>query len=171
MQLMAIKKFVQYKHKGQLRKDGITPYVLHPIGVAQLLKEKGFSKTYQIVGLCHDLIEDTDTSYQELLFMTNKEVVEAVRLVTKEPGYSSKEYYERIQKNQIAKMVKLADRIHNLRDARTADANFRNRYLEETKQWFITLAKDTVWEKELLEEIDKLEKVVEGEKTDEGKNT
>ena len=137
-------------HKGQKRKQG-TPYYMHPLEVSKILKEKGFSKEYQIVGLFHDLLEDTDAAYEEIERLTNKEIAEAVKLLTKEPGYCMKEYIERIEKNYMAKIVKLADRIHNLSEAHLASSDFQERYVKETEKWFIGLAKGTKFEEDLKE--------------------
>ena len=98
-------EFTKEKHKGQYRKHG-EPYYTHPLNVSNMLKEKDFSLEYQIAGLFHDLIEDTDATYAELLEYSNLEIVEAVRLVTKEPGYDMEDYINRIKKNDIAKHVK-----------------------------------------------------------------
>lgn len=150
-------EYIQEKHKGQKRKQG-TPYYLHPIAVSNLLKEKGFPMDYQIVGLFHDLLEDTDTTYEEILEKTNPEIAEAVRLVTKEPGYQMKEYMNRIKKNDMARMVKLADRIHNLSEAHFASILFQKKYIYETEKWFFDLAKDTVFEQDLKQVLEELKK-------------
>lgn len=97
----------------------------------------------------HDLLEDTDTTYDEILKISNIEIAEAVRLVTKEKGYNMFEYMDRIKKNEMAKMVKLADRIHNLSEVHLASARFQDKYIRETEQWFIDLARGTVFEQEL----------------------
>lgn len=86
---MVIQDYIEYikeKHGNQKRKQG-TPYYLHPVEVSNMLKEKGFSEKYQIVGLLHDILEDTETTYEEIEKITNHEIAEAVRLVTKEKGY------------------------------------------------------------------------------------
>ncbi len=90
-------KYIKEKHKGQKRKQG-TPYYLHPVEVSIMLKEKGFPIEYQIVGLFHDLLEDTDTSYDEILKLTNSEIANAVKLLTKEEGYNMSEYISRIKR-------------------------------------------------------------------------
>ena len=59
-------EFIKQKHNGQKRKQG-TPYYTHPVAVAELLKEKGFSLEYQIAGLFHDLLEDTDATIEEII--------------------------------------------------------------------------------------------------------
>lgn len=155
-------EFMKERHEGQKRKQG-TPYYTHPLAVREMLKEKGFSETYQIVGLFHDLIEDTDTTYEEILEMTNLEIAEAVKLVTKENGYVMKEYMERIKKNHMARMVKLADRIHNLSELSVTSKEFQKRYIKETQEWFLDMAKGTVFEddlnKVLEEDIKSLEDI------------
>lgn len=142
------KEYIKNKHGNQKRKQG-TLYYLHPIAVAEILKEKNFSYEYQVAGLFHDLLEDTDTTYDELLSISNKEIAEVVKLVTKKENYDMKEYMERISKNEMARMVKLADRIHNLKESVYADQEWRKRYIEETKRWFDILSIGTVFEDDL----------------------
>jgi rRNA pseudouridine-1189 N-methylase Emg1 (Nep1/Mra1 family) len=63
--------------------------------VSNILKEKGFSDDYQLVGLFHDLLEDTSVTYSELLKLSNKEIADAVKLLTKEATTNKiKEYYD-----------------------------------------------------------------------------
>ena len=109
MELSDAIEYIKLKHKNQKRKQG-TPYYEHPIAVCNLLKEKNFSEEYQIVGLFHDLLEDTNTSYDEILSLTNKKIADAVMLLTKKSGYNMVEYIANIKQNEIARMVKLADR-------------------------------------------------------------
>lgn len=148
MNLDEIKEFVIKKHDGQKRKQG-TPYYLHPFAVAQMIKEKGYNEGYQAVGLAHDLIEDTDTTFEELVDLTSRKVANAVKLVTKEKGYIMFEYMERIAQNDMAKMVKLADRVHNLSEANLTTEEFRKKYIKETEEWYIHLAKNTSFEEDL----------------------
>ena len=106
-------EYIKEKHKGQTRKQG-TPYYMHPLEVSNILHKKGFSIEYQIAGLFHDLLEDTNATYEELVEISNKEIANSVKLVTKEKDYVMSEYIDRIMKNDMARMVKLADRVHNL---------------------------------------------------------
>lgn len=151
-------EYIKEKHKNQKRKQG-TPYYLHPVEVGKILKRKGFSKDYQIAGLFHDLLEDTDTTYEEILQISNNEIAETVKLVTKENGYKMQEYMERISKNDMAKMVKLADRIHNLSESYLASKEFQEKYIKETEEWFIDLAKGTVFEEDLRKCIINIKKL------------
>ncbi len=150
-------EFMKIKHRDQKRKQG-TPYYTHPLAVQKMLKEKGFGEEYQVVGLFHDLLEDTDCTENEILELSNENVLEAVKLLTKVPGYVMSEYIENISKNKIAKMVKLADRIHNLSEAKETSKAFQIKYIKETKEWFLDLAKETVFEQELIEVLEDLKK-------------
>lgn len=155
MNLESVKAYVKNKHGVQKRKQG-TPYYLHPFEVQRILQKKGYSEEYQAAGLCHDLLEDTDATEKEILELTSKEVLEAVKLVTKEQGYQMIEYIGRISKNSIAKAVKLADRLHNLQEAPLASKEFQIKYRKETEEWYLELAKDTMFEKEIGEAYQKL---------------
>lgn len=155
MKLDSYIEFIKEKHKGQTRIQG-TPYYMHPLEVSNILDKKGFPKDYQIVALFHDLLEDTDTTYEELVEISNKEIADAVRLVTKEKGYAMSDYINRIMRNDMARMVKLADRLHNLSEAHLASVKFRERYIKETDEWFIDLAKGTVFENDIKNILDSL---------------
>ena len=63
-------EYIKLKHGNQKRKQG-TPYYLHPIAVCKILKSNGFPEDYQIAGLFHDLLEDTDVSYEDLVIISN----------------------------------------------------------------------------------------------------
>lgn len=125
------------KHKNQKRKDG-TAYIMHPLAVALQLKNKGYSLDYQITGIFHDLLEDTDALEEEILNLSSKEVLTSVKLLTKNISEDSEEeYIQKILCNEIAKVVKNEDRIHNLTDAINANPGFIKRYLEDTKKYYL----------------------------------
>ena len=155
--------FIKEKHKNQLRKQG-TPYYLHPLEVSKILKDKKYNNNYQIAGLFHDLIEDTNTTYEEIEKISNKEITNAVRLVTKEKNYNMKEYISRINNNKMAKAVKLADRLHNIKEVKLTNKEFIKKYIEETEKWYIELSKNTVFEKDIKKELDNLKKNIQEEK-------
>jgi guanosine-3',5'-bis(diphosphate) 3'-pyrophosphohydrolase len=97
-------------HSNQNRWDG-TPYILHPIRVMQSLE----SREEMMVGILHDIIEDTDVTESQLLTMgCDGGVVAAVVLLSKTRGEDYKEYIERIKANPLARKVKLADLTDNL---------------------------------------------------------
>ena len=128
--------FATKKHEGQLRIGG-APYITHPVEVAAILREKGYGTDYQIAGLFHDLLEDTDATEQEIEELGGKEVLTAVKLVTKKKGYIMADYIAGIKQNPIACAVKAADRLHNLKSAVVADNDFKRRYILESIDWYL----------------------------------
>lgn len=157
MNLSGCIDYMREKHKGQLRKQK-TPYYMHPLEVSNILKKKGFSEEYQIVGLFHDLLEDTNSTYEEIKEMTSEKIADAVKLLTKEDGYIMEEYIYNIKENEISRNVKLADRLHNLSELQYTSKEFRDKYIAETKKYFIDLAENTVFKKDLEDMLLKLEK-------------
>lgn len=128
--------FATKKHEGQFRIGGL-PYITHPKAVADLLREKGYDVDYQIAGLFHDLLEDTDATEEEIMVLGGEKVLEAVRLLTKSDGYVMADYVSEIKKNPMAKAVKAADRLHNLCSAVVCDDNFKRKYILESKKWYL----------------------------------
>lgn len=142
------------KHNGQTRKGG-EPYIIHPIAVAEMLGQKGYDINYQLSGLFHDLLEDTDATEEEILSLSNEKVLEAVKLLTKENGYIMSDYIGKIKENEIAFQVKAADRLHNLRCAVDAAEEFRKKYIAESREWYMDF-----WP-EIIDAIEALEKTIE----------
>ncbi|KAL1140172.1 hypothetical protein AAG570_000104 [Ranatra chinensis] len=133
--------FAAIKHKDQRRKDPeSTPYINHPIGVAHILLEEGGVSDLEVLeaALLHDTVEDTDTSFEEIEAMFGPRVCAIVREVTDDktlPKATRK--LLQAQKNKVltlisgkfqietapksskeAKLVKMADKLYNLRDLR-----------------------------------------------------
>lgn len=129
-------EFATKKHEGQTRKEG-TPYITHPIAVADIVRGWGYGQDYILTAYFHDLLEDTDATPEEIERIGGKKVLEAVSLLTKEDGYNPSEYIERIKANPIAKVVKSADRIHNLTMAVYANEDFRRRYIKDSVKWYL----------------------------------
>lgn len=149
--------FMKKKHERQKRKQG-TPYYTHPLAVYNLLKEKGYNNEYLFVALFHDLLEDTNTTYNDILKLTDQKIADSVLLLTKQNGYIMEDYISNIKKNEIARIVKIADRIHNLQESIYADNSFQERYILETEKYFIDLAKGTILEKDLITALNNLKK-------------
>lgn len=131
-------EFATKKHQGQFRIGGL-PYITHPVAVAKWLCDKGYDERYIVTGLFHDLLEDTDAKEEEIEAIGGKEVLEAVKLLTKYKGYNMDEYVANIRKNPIAKAVKTSDRIHNLICAVECDDDFKRRYIIETIDYYLDL--------------------------------
>ena len=129
-------EFARAKHKGQKRIGG-DDYITHPIAVSEIIKNQGLDESYQITALFHDLLEDTDATEEEIVNYGNKEILEAVTLLTKKKGYDMAEYIGAIKQNPIAFAVKAADRLHNLQCAIITDEEFKRKYILETVDWYL----------------------------------
>ncbi|WP_237036203.1 RelA/SpoT family protein [Mediannikoviicoccus vaginalis] len=122
-------------HEGQFRSSG-EPYFIHPVAVANILADLNMDDETIVAGLLHDVLEDTEVTEEELTEIFGEEITLLVEGVTK----LNKIYYKSKQENQaenLRKMVlamskdirviivKLADRLHNMRTLE---------YMERTKQ-------------------------------------
>jgi (p)ppGpp synthase/HD superfamily hydrolase len=97
------------KHKNQTDKCGI-PYPFHPFHVAENMVDEETT----ITALLHDVVEDTDTSFEELTkYGFSNDVIEALKLLTHSENVPYLEYIRDIKQNPIAKAVKIADLNHN----------------------------------------------------------
>ena len=147
-------EFATQKHKGQKRIGG-DDYISHPIAVWEKVKEQGYGEDYQITALFHDLLEDTDATEEEILRFSNQNVLTAVKLLTKEKGFNMQKYIEDIKANQIAFVVKSADRLHNLQSALITNVEFKRKYILETVDWYLDFSKDIkIAVKKLAESLD-----------------
>jgi len=152
-------EFATKKHEGSIRIGGES-YITHPIEVAKILREKGYDEKVQITALFHDLLEDTDATETEILQLSSEHILHDVKLLTKEKDYEMEEYISRIRKSKNALSVKLADRLHNLRCALTADEGFRRRYIAETWDYYHALSSLTPFEKDIREAVEELSKTI-----------
>lgn len=142
------------KHKLQKRIGGV-PYITHPVAVAEYLKADGFDEDYQIAGLFHDLLEDTDATEDDIRTLGSEKILKAVKLLTKEKGYDMGKYIEGIKADPIAKAVKTADRLHNLRCAVVTSEDFKRRYILESIDWYLDFSPQIVVAvKELAKTLD-----------------
>lgn len=96
-------------HKEQVDKSGM-PYVFHPFHLAEQMIDEATS----VVALLHDVVEDTDITFEELEKQGfSDEIVNALKLLTHDKNTTYMDYVAEIKKNKIATAVKLADLKHN----------------------------------------------------------
>ncbi|MCB1110618.1 MAG: HD domain-containing protein [Chlamydiia bacterium] len=116
--------FAAEKHAGQTRKDlEKTPYLIHPLGVAQLTFELGgiCDPDTLIAALLHDTIEDTDATSEEIEAAFGSRVLQLVLDLTNAPdGSKAQQTAHAPQMDFHAKVVKLADRYYNICDLENA---------------------------------------------------
>jgi (p)ppGpp synthase/HD superfamily hydrolase len=105
-------------HAGQFRRDGVTPYINHPIAVAEKLKDE--REEVIAAAALHDIQEETNITSADLYREGfPQEVIEAVELLTKWEGIDYTFYLSRLKYNEIARKVKIADMLHNLSETPT----------------------------------------------------
>ena len=124
-QIKAAYVYAREHHGAQMRRDG-TPYITHPLQVAQIVAEMRLDSESIIAALLHDCIEDTDSTYEDIakrFGVTVADVVDGVTKLTR-VKYSTmeEEQMENLRKMLFAMsrdirviLIKIADRLHNMR--------------------------------------------------------
>lgn len=115
-------------HMYQFDKAGV-PYIFHPIHLAEQMN----TETECIVALLHDVVEDTDITFEQLEREFSREVIEILKLLTHDNKIDYMDYIKEIKDNEIAKKIKIADIIHNADETRIdkitiKDIARRNKY-------------------------------------------
>ncbi len=138
-------------HKDQVRKSG-EPYIIHPLNVALILAELELDKESIVAGLLHDVIEDTVMTYDDLARDFGQEVADLVEGVTKVTQIEWGMDREDVQAENLRKMfmamakdirvilVKLADRLHNMRTYQFWSPETQKRKAKETMEIFSPVA-------------------------------
>jgi GTP pyrophosphokinase len=142
--------FSAFEHKGQLRHSG-EPYLVHPLEVADLLAEMKLDVVAIASGLLHDIVEDTQTPIERITELFGSDVAHVVEGVTKLGAISFSSSEER-QAENFRKMllamvddirvilVKLADRLHNMRTLNHLPEERRIKIAQETRDIYAPIA-------------------------------
>ena len=152
-------------HAGQTRRSG-EPYLDHPVSVAAILAEMRLDDSTIITALLHDTIEDTRSTYSEIDTLFGRDIAELVDGVTKltnlelsSAGSAQAENFRKLfmamSKDLRVILVKLADRLHNMRTIRSLDPAKQAVKARETMDIFAPLAgrMGMQWMREELEDL------------------
>ncbi|AFZ37091.1 (p)ppGpp synthetase I, SpoT/RelA [Stanieria cyanosphaera PCC 7437] len=142
--------FAYQLHEGQYRKSG-EPYIAHPVAVAGLLRDLGGDSVTIAAGFLHDVVEDTEVTPEEIEERFGTDVRQLVEGVTKLSKFNFSSKTERQAENfrrmflSMAKdirviVVKLADRLHNMRTLEHLKPEKQQRIALETREIFAPLA-------------------------------
>ena len=142
--------FSAYEHKGQVRHSG-EPYLVHPLEVADLLADMNLDVVAVASGLLHDIVEDTQTPIERIKELFGADIAHVVEGVTKLgaiPFSSSEERQaENFRKMLLAMvddirviLVKLADRLHNMRTLHHLPEERRIKIAQETRDIYAPIA-------------------------------
>ena len=139
-------------HRGQVRVSG-EPYLVHPLEVARILAEMHLDEVAIAAGLLHDLLEDTFVTEDELEAQFGVQITSIVKALTKittmEQSYAAREaaQAENVRRMLLASvedvrviLVKLADRLHNMRTLRVLPEANRRRIARETLEIYAPIA-------------------------------
>ncbi len=148
-----VKKAYEYAnemHKGQYRQSG-EPYINHPLNVAHILAEMHADRDTVCAGLLHDVIEDTNATKEDIADIFNKDIANLVDGVTKlaKISFSTKEEQNLANTRKIITgitsdvriiIIKLADRLHNMRTLEYKNEFKQKENALETMEIFVPLA-------------------------------
>ena len=142
--------FSAFEHKGQVRHSG-EPYLVHPLEVADLLADMKLDVVAIAAGLLHDIVEDTQTPIERIQELFGPDVAHVVEGVTKlgaiQFSSSEERQAENFRKMLLAMvddirviLVKLADRLHNMRTLHHLPEERRLKIAQETRDIYAPIA-------------------------------
>ena len=158
-------EFAAKAHEGQLRSSG-QPYIIHPLNVAEILLDLGMDTDTICAALLHDVVEDTDATAEQVAKRFGRDVaalVDGVTKLTKIPIFNKEQQQaENVRKIMLAMsqdirviIIKLADRLHNMRTLEFRPEHKQRRTALETMNIYAPIAR-RLGIKKLQEELEDL---------------
>ena len=129
------REFARAKHNKQLDDMGKSYFDAHIEQVVRVLQQVTNDEVMLAVGYLHDTIEDTDTTYQELLSEFGKDIANLVMELTHDGQKDNKGYYFPRLVSKRAIVIKFADRISNLSRMESWNDKRQTQYLGKSKFW------------------------------------
>ena len=126
--------YASKKHKGQLDDRGRPYFFAHVIQVYNVLLDVTDDEAIICAGLLHDVIEDTDTTYEEILHEFNKEIADLVMEVTHEGTDNYDFYFPRLHSRKGI-LIQFADRLSNMTRMREWPGDVQQWFLEDSTFW------------------------------------
>ena len=128
-------------HAGQIRKYTGEPYIYHPIAVANVIRDVPHDEDMIVAAILHDVVEDTDRTFEEIAKIWGGEVCDLVYWLTdiSTPKCGNRKERKLLDRNHIknapvkAKTIKLADLINNTESITTHDKDFARVYMKEKR--------------------------------------
>lgn len=129
--------FAAMKHKGQKDDLGMDYFEAHILNVVSILEQCGKEVTEEMMcaAYLHDTLEDTETTYEELVETFGEKVADLVKELTHEGKADEKGYYFPHLKSKEAIIIKVADRLSNLTRMSCWDKSRQEHYLKKSKFW------------------------------------
>ncbi|MBT3285017.1 HD domain-containing protein [Candidatus Bathyarchaeota archaeon] len=127
-------EFASLKHDGQLDDQGRAYFIAHIIQVHSLLRDVTDDEEILCAGILHDTIEDTDTTYDELVHEFNKEIADLVLELTHQGVKETGRYFPQLSSRK-AIIVKFADRLSNLVRMVDWPGDWQQDYLSQCRFW------------------------------------
>lgn len=127
-------QFAEEKHKGQVDDEGKAS-MAHPQQTFLILKNVTDDESLLAAAFLHDTLEDTETTYEELLINFGKDIADLVNEVTHEGSKDDHGYYFPRLHTQRGIMLKFADRLSNLSRMGSWDEKRKEQYLKRSKFW------------------------------------
>ena len=165
--ILGAKKFAQEKHKNQKRKDGVTPYSDHLEGVVNRLKNLGVTdKDVLCAAWLHDIIEDTDVTFDQINERFGREVAVIVLSLSKDQNILKKDreiqYISQLKDASFqTKLIKLCDISANLKDLANAPISKtqKNKQIKKILHYLRIIKNDIIENKS---EYPKIQEMIDG---------
>ena len=165
--ILGAKKFAQEKHKNQKRKDGVTPYSDHLEGVVNRLKNLGVTdKDVLCAAWLHDIIEDTDVTFDQINERFGREVAVIVLSLSKDQNILKKDrevqYINQLKDASFqTKIIKLCDISANLKDLANAPISKtqKNKQIKKILHYLRIIKNDIIENKS---EYPKIQEIIDG---------